>query len=180
MKSLLLSCLIFTSLIVNAQKIHALQEVSHSDSALANHVIIYGNFIQRLGFTSGGYPQDIRIENVETKEVFSFRVKPTFKSAKENTFCIFIKPGTYTILNYWYTESKWYGGKIFTEPVIDSENRPFSISVMAPVNYVGSWHFKTQEVEFTNDKAELDAKLRMQFNHINFEAANTVLPLALQ
>ncbi|MFD1258802.1 hypothetical protein ACFQ3S_18485 [Mucilaginibacter terrae] len=180
MKSLWLTYFLLLSTFVNAQNITALKQVSGSDSISNGTCIIYGSFIQRLGFTSGGYPQDIRIENTETKEVFSFRVKPTFKSAKENTFCFSIKPGTYTILNYWFTQSKWYGGKMFTEPVINNENRPYTFTVNKPLNYLGTWHFKTKNVSFSADKTVLDAKLKSDYNHINFETADTVLPVVLK
>lgn len=109
--------LIFATFIVNGQTLKQLNPVSKQDPASKQKAIIYGNFIQRLGFSSGGFAQDIRIMNVETKEIFPFRVKPTFKSAKENIFCFYLEPGNYVILNYLYTQSKWYGGKIFTEHI---------------------------------------------------------------
>lgn len=34
-----------------------------------------------------------------------------------NSFCDHIKPGKYYILNYWWTQSKWYGGKMYAEPI---------------------------------------------------------------
>jgi hypothetical protein len=179
MKTFLLTSFILLSTLVSAQKITALKQVSGTDSVSSGNCIIYGNFIQRLGFTSGGYPQDIRIENADTKEVFSFRVKPTFKSAKENTFCFFIKPGTYNIINYWYTESKWYGGKMFTEPVIDQENRLFKFTIKEPLNYLGSWHFKTKEASFSDDKLALDEKVKGEYKLLDFANASKVIPSAL-
>src|SRR5690606_3374808 len=151
-----------------------LEEVSSGDTINNGKGIIYGNFIQRLGFSSGGFPQDIRLINLDTKEVLTFRVKPTFKSSKENTFVYYIKPGNYAILNYWWTQSKWYGGKMFTEPIfknIDAtdnfENKissgqinidnleqfTFSISENS-LNYLGTWHFDKGLVSFSNDKTE--------------------------
>src|SRR6187397_3205362 len=94
-----------------------LKAATGKDFENKKHAVIYGNFIQRLGFNSGGFAQDIKIFNPETNKMFSLRVKPTFKSAKENTFCFIIKPGNYKIINYMYVESKVYGGKIFNEPV---------------------------------------------------------------
>ena len=116
-KILLLLISIFLSFSVYSQSIKSLNSVSTNETISGDNAIIYGTFIQRLGFSSGGFPQDIRIMNVETKEVFSFRVKPTFKSAKENDFIYFLAPGKYIILNYWWTQSKWYGGTMFTEPI---------------------------------------------------------------
>lgn len=59
-------------------KMKTAPRVKKSVTHAINDAIIYGNFIQRLGFTSGGFPQDIRLENVDTKEIYRFRVKPTF------------------------------------------------------------------------------------------------------
>src|SRR5690606_38236866 len=104
---LLLVISIFLSFSAYSQNIKSLNSVNVNETISGDNAIIYGTFIQRLGFSSGGFPQDIRIMNVETKEVSSFRVKPTFKSAKQNDFIYFIAPGKYIILNYWWTQSKW-------------------------------------------------------------------------
>src|SRR5690606_6049788 len=117
MKHSLTIILIFLTMFAKGQNFTTLEEVSSGDTINNGKGIIYGNFIQRLGFSSGGFPQDIRLINLDTKEVLTFRVKPTFKSSKENTFVYYIKPGNYAILNYWWTQSKWYGGKMFTEPI---------------------------------------------------------------
>ena len=178
------------------QDFKALEEVNKGDSLQEGKAIIYGNFIQRLGFSSGGFPQDIRLINTDTKEVLTFRVKPTFKSAKENTFIYFIKPGNYAILNYWWTQSKWYGGKMFTEPIfkgIDGtddleqkiksgqiktdELEQFHINVTKnSLNYVGTWHFDKGLVSFTDDKAQFDNLVKIKFKKIEFSNAITTLP----
>ena len=156
----------------------------------------YGNFIQRLGFSSGGFPQDIRLINTETKEIFTFRVKPTYKSAKENTFCYILKPGKYAIYNYWWTQSKWYGGKTFTEPIfknIDNTNNlqakinsgeikdkdllqyTFTVGENS-INYLGTWHFDKGLVSFTDDKQNFDIKIAGRFKKLDLSKAETVLP----
>jgi hypothetical protein len=117
MKYLTTVILFLTAIIGYAQNIIKLDELGSRDTIPKGKAVFYGKFIQRLGFSSGGFPQDIRLINLDTKEIFAFRVKPTFKSAKENNFCCVIKAGNYAILNYWWTQSKWYGGKIFTEPI---------------------------------------------------------------
>jgi hypothetical protein len=186
---------IFTLFIIfsiQAQHIQALEELSGRDVVPADYAVFYGNFIQRLGFSSGGFPQDIRLLNLETKEVFAFRVKPTFKSAKENTFIYVIKPGTYAILNYWWTQSKWYGGKMFTEPIfkgIDATNEsalkqktrgeliPFIFSLSAnSLNYLGTWHFDTGLVSFTDDKVVMDTDMKKSYPKLDFSVAQIVLP----
>ncbi|SKB96112.1 hypothetical protein SAMN05660841_03313 [Sphingobacterium nematocida] len=85
MKHITLILLLFASTLTNAQTIKHLSDVGSKDAVANGQAIIYGNFIQRLGFASGGFAQDIRLINIDTKEVFAFRVKPTFKSSKENT-----------------------------------------------------------------------------------------------
>ena len=193
-----LGLIVFTlfTLSIKAQGIKALEETGVNDSIPSGQSIIYGNFIQRLGFSSGGFPQDIRIVNRNTGEVFAFRVKPTFKSAKENTFIYFIKPGTYTILNYWWTQSKWYGGKMFTEPIYkkidgadnleqklasgkirqeDLEQFTFEVSENS-LNYVGTWNFDKGIVSFSDDKMQLDSLIQGKFKKLSFSGAKTQLP----
>ncbi len=188
--TLLLTFLIVSS--IQAQRIQTLEEFGEKEVIPAGYAVVYGNFIQRLGFSSGGFPQDIRLLNLETKEILAFRVKPTFKSAKENTFIYIIKPGTYAILNYWWTQSKWYGGKMFTEPIfkgIDATNetvlkqktreelKPFVFSLSEnTLNYLGTWHFNTGLVSFTDDKSGLDADIKDSYPKLDFTAASTILP----
>jgi hypothetical protein len=195
-KILLLLISIFLSFSVYSQSIKSLNSVSTNETISGDNAIIYGTFIQRLGFSSGGFPQDIRIMNVETKEVFSFRVKPTFKSAKENDFIYFLAPGKYIILNYWWTQSKWYGGTMFTEPIykdIDATVKlekkiksgelqeedfvQFSFTISEnTINYLGTWHFDKGLVSFTDEKTKLDNKISDKFKKIDFMNAKTVLP----
>ncbi|MBG9378823.1 hypothetical protein I5907_21500 [Panacibacter sp. DH6] len=196
MKHLTTAILIFLTMFAKGQDIKVLQEVNSGDSVQVGTAIIYGNFIQRLGFSSGGFPQDIRLINIDTQEVLTFRVKPTFKSAKENTFIYFIKPGNYAILNYWWTQSKWYGGKMFTEPIfrgIDAtddfeqkvksgqiktdELKPFYITIKEnSLNYVGTWHFDKGLVSFSDDKLQFDDLVKSKFQKLDFSNAITTLP----
>ena len=196
MKHSLTIILIFLTMFAKGQNFTKLEEVSSGDTINNGKGIIYGNFIQRLGFSSGGFPQDIRLINLDTKEVLTFRVKPTFKSSKENTFVYYIKPGNYAILNYWWTQSKWYGGKMFTELIfknIDAtdnfENKissgqinidnleqfTFSISENS-LNYLGTWHFDKGLVSFSNDKTEFDNLLKNKYKKLDFSTAMTVIP----
>lgn len=179
----------------NAQKT-TLRELSSKDSISNGNSIIYGNFIQRLGFSSGGFPQDITLKNIDSGEILIFRVKPTFKSAKENIFCYFIKPGNYMIENYWWTQSTWYGGKMFTEPIfkeIDATDN-FEIKIKSgeinqdnlkrytfkiepnTLNYLGTWDFDKGLVRFKNDKADFDKKMSSKFKKLEFKNAETIIP----
>ena len=101
MNKYLTTLIILASLTTNGQGIKTLKEVLSKDTVQSGHGIIYGLFIQRLGFSSGGFPQNIRIVKLHTKEIFSFRVKPTFKSAKENIFSFHVPSGDYAIIQYW-------------------------------------------------------------------------------
>jgi len=187
---------IFLAILVKGQKIKSLEKVSSNDTLSKGQAIIYGSFIQRLGFSSGGFAQDIHLVNIDTKEVFAFRVKPIYKSAKENTFICFIKPGNYAILNYWWTQSKWYGGKMFLEPIfkdIDasqdfakkvksgqvnlSDLKRFTFTIAEnSINYLGTWHFDQGIVSFTDDKLQLDNSIQSKFNKLALSKASTVLP----
>ncbi|GGK75649.1 hypothetical protein ACD591_06450 [Rufibacter glacialis] len=192
---LLFLLLTFTTLVSNGQSIKQLKSVTKQDSKKEKVGVIYGSFVQRLGFSSGGFAQDIRIQNTETKEIFSFRVKPTFKSAKENTFCFFLKPGTYKILSYWWTESKWYGGQMFTEHIYkgvqsssvadklrrgeikkeDLEQYSFVVADNS-VYYLGTWHFDKELVSFTNNKEELDKTIEVEYPNLNWKEAKVEIP----
>lgn len=197
MKHFAITLLSLFTFFAHGQEIIPLKEVKHYDSMpTAGKAIIYGNFIQRLGFSSGGFPQEIRLVNLDTKEVISFNVKPIFKSARENMFIFFIEPGEYAILNYWWTQSKWYGGKVFTEPIFKDfdamdgwepktktrninpdELEQYKLSISAnSLNYTGTWHFDKGLVSFTNEKADLDSSLKSRYTKLDFSKARLMLP----
>jgi hypothetical protein len=196
MKSLITTFLILTTIFSKGQTVNKLEELGNNESIPTGKAVFYGNFIQRLGFSSGGFPQDIRLINIETNELLTFRVKATFKSSKENTFCFIIKPGKYAILNYFWVQSKWYGGKMFTEPIfkgIDAtdkfeeklnsgqiKQKDLAQFIFAleenSLNYLGTWHFDTGKVSFTNDKEQFDTKLKDKFKKIDITKAKIVLP----
>ena len=196
MKYLTTVFFLFLTIFAKGQNFEMLNEMNSGDTIPTGKAIIYGNFIQRLGFSSGGFPQDIRIINIETKQVLTFRVKPTFKSAKENTFVCSIKPGKYAILNYWWTKSTWYGGRFFTEPIFkgvdvtdnfeqkiksgqinQNELEQFTFEIKKnSLNYLGTWHFDKGLVSFTEDKIQFDNLVKSKFKKLNFLEAITVLP----
>jgi hypothetical protein len=196
MKYLLITFFFLLTIFAEGQNFITLNEVGSGDIISSEEAIIYGNFIQRLGFSSGGFPQDIRIINLETKEAFTFRVKPTYKSAKENIFIYFIKPGKYAILNYWWTKSTWYGGKFFTEPIFknidmtdnfdlkiksgqinQNELEQFTFEITKnSLNYLGTWHFDNGLVYFTDDKMQFDSLVKNKFKKLDFLSATTILP----
>ena len=195
MKIFLTTLFFLSTLLTNGQKFKQLKEVLPKDTVKSEKAIIYGLFVQRLGFSSGGFPQDIRIINIDTKEIYSLRVKETFKSTKENIFSFHIPPGDYVILNYWWTESKWYGGKTFTESIYkfyassdiegklksgeitDTDLEKYSLSVGPnTLNYVGTWYFDNELVDFGDDKNNLDEKLKKDYKKLQFDNATSSIP----
>jgi hypothetical protein len=195
MHQLLLLVFVLTATVVQGQKLTHLKPVAGSAFLREGTSVIYGNFIQRLGFSSGGFPQDVRLYNLDTQEYFAMRVKPTFKSAKENRFCYFIKPGRYAIVDYYWTQSKWYGGKMFTEPIyknleaskIEALRREGKITradmksycfevFPASIHYAGTWHFDKELVSFSNDRVSIDGNFRTKYKKIDFATAKITLP----
>lgn len=197
MKNLLITILLLISFSAAAQPGRRLEKLGDNDTIPTGQAAFYGEFIQRLKkMKSGGYPQDIRLINIETNEVLIFRVKSTFKTAKENIFCYLIEPGTYAILNYWYTESKWYGGKSYMEPIYkgddsiletekkikNKEQRPdelvlFKFTITAnSLNYVGKWNFEQSPVHFTNEKGNIDKEMKEKYKRFDFSEARLAIP----
>lgn len=197
MKYLLIVFFGITFLSANSQELIPLEKVENNDILIENQAIIYGSFIQRLGFSSGGFPQDIRIQNIENQEFYKFRVKPTYKSKKENPFIFHIPSGTYRILVYWWTKSKWYGGEMFNEPIYkgidlslkknkkkretgeikDIELEYFEFTIKEnTINYLGTWHFNTGLVSFSNEKLQFDKEIADEYENINFENAIISIP----
>lgn len=178
------------------QKVWVLEEVTTIDTIPKGQAIIYGNFIQRFAFSSGGFPQDIQLLDLDKNELLYFRVKPTFKSAKENTFFYFILPGRYAIVKYEYTQSQWYGGMMYTEPIykgIDaslymkdkeaakrvdvSQFEQFAFTVEADqLTYLGAWNFDTGLVSFTDDREAFNLTLKKKYKKLDFATSKTVLP----
>lgn len=178
-----------------AQSIKTLEEVELKEQVKEGEAIIYGSFIQRLKFSSGGFAQDIRIQNLATQRTYTFNVKPTFKSARQNFFCYHVPAGDYVILNYWWTESKWYGGKVTTEQIfkdaafsdlqkemkekgtVSRELQPYKFSVQpGSLNYLGTWHFDKEIVSFSNEKESTDNDLKSKYRNLEFQKAQTSLP----
>lgn len=196
MKNLLVLFFCLLCLQLTGQEIIHLEGLGRSQSIPDGKSVIYGNFIQRLGFSSGGFPQDIRILNTQSNALYAFRVKSTFKSSKENDFCIVLDPGHYIIVNYLWIQSKWYGGKIFMEPIFkevdtsgnfeeklnsgeisESNLERYSFSINpGTLNYLGTWDFNTGLVSFMDEKESLDKDLSKRYKALDFSQAVTILP----
>ncbi len=189
-------CSCFLSAQLNYQVDATAKAVGKRDSLFSGESAIYGSFIQRLGFSSGGVPQDIRIRNIDTKKVYTCRVKPTMKSARQNDFFFIIPAGRYEIFNYYWIQSKWYGTKTFHEPIykgvdatdnfnqkvkdgqleLDQLERYSFVIEKNTLNYMGTWHFITGLVHFSNQKAKLDAALAKEYKYIDFAKSVVSIP----
>jgi hypothetical protein len=176
-------------------KITQLEYVDAGTILKENQAIIYGTFIQRLTFWQTGYQQMIRIRNLETNELFSFEVKPSLSSKKEHLFCFYIKPGTYEIVNFFYSKSKWYGTENNVRPVfrgidfeVNLKNKVDSGLVKQQdlqrivfkidnntLTYLGQWHFEAGPPSFTDNKVAADKKLKSDYYFLEPEKAVTVL-----
>ncbi|RHJ84327.1 hypothetical protein [Parabacteroides sp. AM08-6] len=196
MKTLITILFLCLSVFSRGENLIRLEEPKSNEAVPAGKAIFYGKFIQRLGFKSGGYPQDIRIVNIDTHETYTFRVKTTFKAAKENVFCYVIEPGTYAIVNYWWTKSTWYGGKSHIEPIFkgievndklqervdtgelkeeDFEMYSFTVSPNT-LHYLGTWDFSKSPVSFSDEKGTLDNTMISKYKKLDFPNAKTTLP----
>lgn len=194
-RTMLISILLLLSQSLFSQDYKPLERISAHQTIPEGQAIIYGSFIQRLGFSSGGFQQEMQLINIDTEERYTMTVKAAMSSAKETPFLYFIKAGRYAILNYLWIQSKWYGGKVFIEPVVKQDQaEPFTAagdSTMqqvptrrfvfeikpGEVHYLGTWHFHTKEVTFTANKEAVDKKLlKATRKNFDFEHAQTVLP----
>jgi hypothetical protein len=191
MKTICLIIFIIISNFIFSQNYILTYNIETTQTIPSGQAIIYGNFIQRLGFSSGGFPQDIRIINNETKEIFSLRLKKTFKSSKQNIFCMALKPGNYTIINYWWTKSTWYGGIMHTENIYkdfngikntnkemdNNKNERFNFTITPnSLNYVGTWNFDSESIKFINDKEITDITVFKKFKNLKIQNSISNLP----
>ena len=149
--------------------------------------IVYGSFIQRLGFESGGFGQYVRLANLTTGKSVRIEVKPPLRSRKQNTFCCALPPGRYALYKYEFTSSKWYGGvtqvenlhKIpSTDPGSGLRTTRYLFTVVpGQLHYLGTWNLEQENtLGFLNEKTQLDAQLTPILKNLNFNAAAVTLP----
>lgn len=180
-------CLALISLSTHAPKAANLRKVETFDVKKPHQSIIYGYFIQRLGFSSGGFPQYITVQNTDSQVVYRFRVKDTFKSAKKSIFCYYILPGDYVILAYEWAQSKWYGGKLFTEPVYKNDVTGTTMQASPEmlfkfrvepgvITYVGTWNFGEPKAVFTDDNEISSAAAQKNYKKMDFSNAQLSIP----
>lgn len=161
-----------------AQKNIRLDEVNHKDTIGAERAVIYGTFVQRLNaMTSGGLNQELYLRDTATKELYVFRAKPLFKSAKQNNFIFYIKPGTYAIVEYMYQKGTWYGRKEFRQQIKKPEGSAYLFTITpGSLNELGTWHFEKENIYFENAAAEVKDKLRPDYQKLDFTKAVQNIP----
>ncbi|WP_460577891.1 hypothetical protein [Hymenobacter coalescens] len=151
--------------------------------------VVYGSCRQRLGFSSGGFGQYVRLYNRDTGKFVRLSVKPTFRSARENNFCYALPPGRYVLQHYEYTESKVYGGVFSVEPLRkgpiqpQGNGRPLTASRYAftvrpgALHYVGHWQFdKPGQPVFADAKASADSLLTARRAKLPLATAERAIP----
>ena len=150
--------------------------------------LVYGSCIQRLGFESGGLGQYVRLVNLTTGKPVRIKVKPPFRSRKQNAFCFALPPGRYALYKYEFTASKWYGGQLHEENLrkttspaptggrLSATRYLFTVTA-GQLHYLGTWNLEQENAPvFLNEKTQLDAQLLPVFKNLSFDAAVLALP----
>ncbi len=177
---LLITLFIFVST-ASAQPPTGVEEIQPYTKTIRNgRAYIYGQFIQRLGFSSGGFSQYIKLYNLDDKHFYYINVKPSLRSKKLNRFHNSVPAGKYIVYSYEWTKSKWYGGLRTTEGVyknatakelderqksgitiMESELERFILNIESgKVNYLGTWNFTDDKPVFTNEKQVADEDMQ--------------------
>lgn len=150
----------------------------------ADKGVIYGNCLQRLGFSSGGLGQYVRLVNLDTHKAFRLNVKPAFRSRRENPFCYALPPGRYALHSYEFSVSKWYGAELHMEPLRKHRNSPvltrtrYVFEVTAgQLRYVGTWDFSQEfDPRFLDEKFTIDLEFTKAYPHLPLDKAPLTLP----
>ncbi|TYZ07571.1 energy transducer TonB [Hymenobacter lutimineralis] len=135
--------------------------------------VIYGHCLQRLGFSSGGLPQYVRLLNLTTGKFYRISVKPIVRTRPENEFCVALPPGRYVL--QWYEYS--YGTEALRKAARGAlTDRRYSFTLQpGQLQYVGKWDFAQPNApRFLSEKAVLDARLGTEDQKLYQEAFTTI------
>jgi len=195
-KFILLIWLISLMFACQAQNARFLKNVGDKESRDYKSAMIYGIFVQRLGFKSGGLPQFVKIYNIDQNKEYRLKVKDAFTSRKNTLFCAELPLGNYELRSYIYEKSKWYGGIIYEEQLYKNVDCSDSVKYKAAVDsiglssfkrftftisevlayYAGQWDFGTGIVSFLSDKPTADEKLKRLIHLSDGSNATSILP----
>ncbi|MBD2715487.1 energy transducer TonB [Microvirga sp. STR05] len=140
----------------------------------ADKGVLYGNCIQRLGFSSGGLPQYVRVLNLTTGKFYRILVKPAMRSRSENGFCVALPPGRYAL--QWYEYS--YGLDALRKAGQGRLTDTRYCFTLQPgqMHYAGKWDFSQPDApRFLNEKVQLDAHFSAETKAL-YEGAVISLP----
>ncbi|WP_180754323.1 hypothetical protein [Hymenobacter sp. DG01] len=147
--------------------------------------VVYGSCVQRLGGTrSGGLGQYIRLVNLDTGKYFRLSIKPILRSRRENTFCYALPPGRYALINYEFSDSKWYGAELHVESVRKHRNSQVLANTRyvfevrpSQLHYVGTWDLSQEfDPRFLDEKFTIDLDFTKAYPFLPVESAQTILP----
>ena len=153
-----------------------------------NRDLAYSSCIQRLGFESGDLGQYVRLVNLTTGKPVRIKVKPPFRTRKQNVLCFALLPGRCALYKY---DSPPAGGKtakctrkICAKPPSPeaadgrlSATRYLFTVAAGQLHYLGTWNLEQKNAPvFLNEKAQLDAQLLPLFKNLSFDAAMISLP----
>ena len=150
----------------------------------ADKGVLYGSCLQRLGFSSGGLGQYVRLVNLSTGQVFRINVKPAMRSRRENGFCYALPAGRYALSQYEYSASPF---DIHAERLLKAVPTRSAAGVAATRyvfvllpgqrHYVGTWNFvNADEPIFLDEKDLLDPTLRADQPATDLATAHLALP----
>ena len=151
----------------------------------ASQGVIYGSCLQRMGFSSGGIAQLVRLVNLSTGQVFRIGVKPTMRSRRENTFCYALPAGRYALSTYEFNHSnvlldfraeRLLKPSAGQAPGVAASRYVFTV-VPGQLHYVGTWNFANEnEPIFLDEKALLDATLQADYPAARLAEARVAIP----
>lgn len=141
----------------------------------ADKGLVCGSCVQRLGFSSGGIPQYVRLRHLGAGKVVRISVKPTMRSRSENDFCVALPPGRYALQQYEYGYGVEALRKHRTGALTDTR---YVFGVRAgQLSYVGVWDFSApQQPRFRLDQAALAERINPTYTKLGFAEAVLALP----
>lgn len=156
-----------------------------SQALPANRGVIYGSCLQRMGFSSGGIAQLVRLVNLSTGQVFRISVKPTMRSRRENPFCYALPAGRYALSQYEFNHSNvlldFRAERLLKPspgpgPGVAASRYVFTV-VPGQLHYVGTWNLANEnEPIFLDEKALLDATLQVDYPAARLAEARIAIP----